>query len=554
MACNSVGSPSGTDSLDSNALLEAINQPALPVQNIELSNLGQNVLLTANNLGFPVNTGSNFINANSSSNILFEKMYNDMRNQNEYMKKQNEFLNERLTESQKQINDLLEEVKSLKKILNQRMEIPIPETLTNIVNTDNTKKRKKSKTKPKKTTPTQNVANNVNMTNENFPSINSTDSEEIPTTKKLKTINTNEQVNENDNIVNPNEQINTNVSTVNIDMDSDWENKDPEVNDDSDNESLSDFKVQPPKRERIPPIIIRDPNHNWTTIKHDLKEINITNFTGKIFGDEIKIKLTSTEDFRKTKKHLDEKQIEHHTFQLQSDKPLRVVLKNIPKETSEEEIDNALTHEGFTISKVKQMHRFHDGARKPLPSFIVTMPKNDKNKEIFDLTYLLQLKIKVESYRGRNRVTQCFRCQGFNHVQSSCGYKPKCLKCAEDHLTYLCQKDKETPPKCTNCNGPHPANAIICPNFPKLEVKTNYHTNTTNPNLYQSRTRPDMSYASALTDKKLKEIKIINNDTMTVVDDAKNIMSNLRDLISEVKSSGIIDLLKELKNRNNNGE
>lgn len=54
------------------------------------------------------------------------------------------------------------------------------------------------------------------------------------------------------------------------------------------------------------------------------------------------------------KNTLDENQIQHHTFQLQSEKPLRVVLKNIPKETSEEEIVNAVMYEGFTTSKVNK--------------------------------------------------------------------------------------------------------------------------------------------------------------------------------------------------------
>lgn len=218
-------------------------------------------------------------------------MFNEMREQNRITNEDNRKLRLQLAESQKEINKLLEEVRNLQKILNQRTEINIPEFPVQVQN-DNTKKRKKSKSK--KTNQNQ-IESKVTAVNElNFPTLNSTDTEETPIIKKLK------QVNNDD-------QLSVNLNTENNEMESDWEDKNQNHENDtdmSDNESLTKFQIQPPKRERIPPIMVKDPNHTWNSIKNKLKKLKTTNFTGKLFADEIKINLSTIEDFKNVKKYL----------------------------------------------------------------------------------------------------------------------------------------------------------------------------------------------------------------------------------------------------------
>lgn len=82
------------------------------------------------------------------------------------------------------------------------------------------------------------------------------------------------------------------------------------------------------------------------------------------------------------------------------------------------------------------------------------------------------------------QIVQCHRCQGWSHVTSNCYNKPACLKCAGDHFTRDCTKEKTTPAKCVNCSGTHPANYTQCPEYLKslersLEKKiSRYSANT----------------------------------------------------------------------------
>ncbi|CAH0554849.1 unnamed protein product [Brassicogethes aeneus] len=60
---------------------------------------------------------------------------------------------------------------------------------------------------------------------------------------------------------------------------------------------------------------------------------------------------------------------------------------------------------------------------------------------------ILNSSVYWERRRNEWKITQCHRC----------------LKCAEPHPTRECTKDKESPAKCVNCQGNHPANSISCP-------------------------------------------------------------------------------------------
>ena len=54
-------------------------------------------------------------------------------------------------------------------------------------------------------------------------------------------------------------------------------------------------------------------------------------------------------------------------------------------------------------------------------------------------------------------ITQCYQCQGFNHVAKDCKCQVKCMRCAKPHKSSECPgKGKDSfRPKCTNYNGEH---------------------------------------------------------------------------------------------------
>ena len=55
--------------------------------------------------------------------------------------------------------------------------------------------------------------------------------------------------------------------------------------------------------------------------------------------------------------------------------------------------------------------------------------------------------------------TQCFQCQGFNHIAANCRKDAKCGHCAGPHNSKNCTEDKE---KCANCKGGHAAWSSAC--------------------------------------------------------------------------------------------
>jgi hypothetical protein len=54
------------------------------------------------------------------------------------------------------------------------------------------------------------------------------------------------------------------------------------------------------------------------------------------------------------------------------------------------------------------------------PLYLITLPRTEKSKEIFKLTTLCHVVIRVEAYRAQSGLTQCHNCQQFGHVWANC--------------------------------------------------------------------------------------------------------------------------------------
>jgi hypothetical protein len=48
--------------------------------------------------------------------------------------------------------------------------------------------------------------------------------------------------------------------------------------------------------------------------------------------------------------------------------------------------------------------------------FLITLPRTAKSQEIFHLTSLCHISIRVEAYRAQTGLNQCHNCQQFGHV------------------------------------------------------------------------------------------------------------------------------------------
>ncbi|GFT39623.1 nucleic-acid-binding protein from transposon X-element [Trichonephila clavipes] len=179
-----------------------------------------------------------------------------------------------------------------------------------------------------------------------------------------------------------------------------------------------------------------------------------------------------------------------YTFTPKHERPIKVVLKGLPRSTTTAEIKSDLLDLGYTINKVTQLTG--NITKQLLPVFTISLPRNTFNENIFKLKTLGYLSITVEGFESRG-VIQCFQCNQFNHTADHCHLTPKCLKCGEKHQTRDCQIKRLDTPFCVNCQvHGHMANYSKCPLFPKPRKGTNIKSN---PLISNNFIRPNISYA-----------------------------------------------------------
>lgn len=245
-----------------------------------------------------------------------------------------------------------------------------------------------------------------------------------------------------------------------------------------------------PHIEKAPPIVIRDKS-KWTFVSSEITK-NKLNYTKAISTSKgIKVEPCTVDDYKNMIRLLrDTLKVQYHTFDLNSEKPLKVVLRGVIPEITDEEIQSDLITKGYPITKISRMMGRNN---QPAPLVLIEIERDYKS--IYNLSNCCGLSITAEPLKTKTTVIQCHRCQMFGHAQKNCNAEYKCLKCGDGHSTHLCPKPRTTPAKCANCAGEHPANYSKCsenPNSnPQLEKpkttkpwttsKTEPSTSTTHP-------------------------------------------------------------------------
>ncbi|GFX77360.1 nucleic-acid-binding protein from transposon X-element [Trichonephila clavipes] len=136
----------------------------------------------------------------------------------------------------------------------------------------------------------------------------------------------------------------------------------------------------------------------------------------------------------------------------------------MPSDMPPQQIIEALQDLGIEINDCRVMTNRKTGL--PMPLFLLSLPRNEANREVYNITEICFMKIIVEPLKPRNGPAQCFRCQGFFHSSRFCTRKPKCVKCGKPHLTRDCKKTPDTEATCCHCQGNHPTNFSGCPMNP----------------------------------------------------------------------------------------
>lgn len=234
---------------------------------------------------------------------------------------------------------------------------------------------------------------------------------------------------------------------------------------------------KPVKKPNIPPFFIIPPPAWHTTI------LQIEHrFKSELKGRFLKIKIENQEDYRAAQNFFLGCKAQFKSFLLDEEKPVRVVLRRLPSNTSIDCIQIAINEKGYNNLTIIQMYRGSISNKKYMPLFLLTIPKlQDRDvDEIFMVTEIYGTQVSIETYREKKGLAQCHNCQGFFHAQVACNLPTRCLKCAADHKTKDCNKSFNEPCTCANCGGSHPANIRSCLRFPKTNEKNRVNSNKKN--------------------------------------------------------------------------
>lgn len=90
--------------------------------------------------------------------------------------------------------------------------------------------------------------------------------------------------------------------------------------------------------------------------------------------------------------------------------------------------------------------------------------RNDtrQNRNLFKITKLRHMLIKVEPLKARTSVPQCYWYQLYENNQDNCHRSPRRMKWGQQHISHFCKKPQYLARTCANCGGPHCANFAGC--------------------------------------------------------------------------------------------
>ena len=188
------------------------------------------------------------------------------------------------------------------------------------------------------------------------------------------------------------------------------------------------------------------------------KEISKEEYKLKISNNNVKILPTNPDAYRKLTKLLKTLNANFHTYQLNQERPFRVMLRNIHHSADLDELKFKLLKQDHEVTNISNIR--HRITKNPLSLFFIDIKqkKRKNDKEIYNVNRLMNSIVKIEPPLVKKEIVQCNRCQRYGHMQKYCNHNFRCVKCAGRHLTDQCTKSPETSAKCIHCQGEHPAN------------------------------------------------------------------------------------------------
>ena len=139
-------------------------------------------------------------------------------------------------------------------------------------------------------------------------------------------------------------------------------------------------------------------------------------------------------------------------------------MKNVDRELSINDIQNALVRNGYQVNQVERL----TNKDKSGPGTTIKITFGDvSNRDTFAKLGLQIEHMHFPTEKAKQKVLpqQCLSCHRFGHIARYCKQShPNCSHCTGSHCYDVCDQ-KQQQPKCCNCQGSHQATSSECPRY-----------------------------------------------------------------------------------------
>lgn len=208
------------------------------------------------------------------------------------------------------------------------------------------------------------------------------------------------------------------------------------------------------------PVVITETN-KWPQVKRQLEKLEWNYTSVKTVYLGLQVQPTSIDDHRGITKLLRDKKVQFHTWDLDEDRKLNLVIRGIGG-LKEQDVKTELTKMGFHPQEVFYL-KTKGGTSKLIK---VLIPKNE-GENFRKIGTIFGIPVTVESQKPNGSRKPCASCQYFGHSSRNCHTASRCVKCNGCHHWRDCRKSESETATCCNCGGPHAATYGGCPKNPK---------------------------------------------------------------------------------------
>ncbi|GFX75727.1 PRE_C2HC domain-containing protein [Trichonephila clavipes] len=137
--------------------------------------------------------------------------------------------------------------------------------------------------------------------------------------------------------------------------------------------------------QNLPPPVMLKINKNYNTQMKTITD-KFPTIRGKLSGEYLKLYTNTHELKTQLIEFLEIVDYEFYAIRAKSERPIKVVVKGLPRDTETNDIHHELVMFGYTVDKVTQLTGRI--TKQKLPVFLITLPRNIHNSKIFDLNRL----------------------------------------------------------------------------------------------------------------------------------------------------------------------